>query len=233
MNCYKDLGTTMFDERYNVQLAAGDTLQRLVDASCTGGTSWECVSARRIENSQLWKAFVEFKLALRSQCARTPCTHVEDLPGSPDAVVTTAHLRQERVDQAISIGSLEGMVNEHFLWHATSKEAAAEIAQINFQIDSAASGLKYGPGAYFAEELGKALAYSMGETKCVLLCRVACGDIYYTETSDRDASLKASQGGKTLVLANPQRLGPREFVALRQEQIYPEFILELQPAGGS
>merc|ERR1712232_724205 len=98
---------------------------------------------------------------------------------------------------------------------------------------TAVSGLKYGPGAYFAEELGKALAYSMGDTKCVLLCRVACGEIYYTEASDCDASLKASQSGKDLVLANPQRLGPREFVALRQEQIYPEFILELQLAGGS
>merc|ERR1711934_843392 len=128
-------------------------------------------------------------------------------------------------------GSIEVDLNEHWLWHATSEESAQLIAKNNFQITqsgAAVSGLRFGPGAYFAESLEKALAYSIDEAgrKCIILCRVALGEVYYTEKdTDNTAASTALGQQKNSVLGDPSKLGPREFVALCPEQIYPEFIL--------
>merc|ERR1712032_13351 len=189
-------------------------------------------------DSKLWKEYLTCKVGLRRTLGLRGCTPVSEIgscPGFGD-VLTTDHLLNEPLEQCISIGNIELRLNEHLLWHATSRDAAEGIAQSNFKIaasGAAVSGLRYGPGAYFAESLVKALAYSMDEAgaKYALLCRVACGEFYYTEGTERDATDRARQCGKAAVLANPQQRGPREFVALGAEQVYPEFILELRRAG--
>merc|ERR1712070_589626 len=146
-------------------------------------------------------------------------------------VITAKHLQEEKLEQSISLDNIEVDVNEHWLWHATSQESAELIAKSNFQITqsgTAISGLRFGPGAYFAESLEKALAYSMDEAgkKCILLCRVACGKVYYTEKDSENGAAKAAlDSGKDSVVGDPSKLGPREFVALCTEQVYPEFIL--------
>jgi len=228
-NCYKGLVSDGFNERHEVSLTTFGSLQRLVDA-CLTNAKYEVVRARRVENSKLWKAYVDFKVSLRSRSSGY--TLVQDLAKDSRAgtVTTAKHLEQERFDQALSLESIETNVNEYWLWHATSEEHAELIAQNNFSIASTseATTLRYGNGAYFAEALDKASAYSMdsGGNKFILLCRVACGDIYYTEEETNfDATKTSQQCGKDAVLADPSKQGPREFVALRPEQIYPEFIL--------
>merc|ERR1740123_1004392 len=235
-NCFRDLSGDPFDERVAVTNVTVDALQRLVTA-CADGEQWEVVSARRVENSKLWREYVAYKVGLRRALGAQRCTPVSEIGCCPGFghVLTTDHLLREPLEQCISIGNIEVRLNEHLLWHATSRDSAEAIAKSNFQIatsGTAVSGLRYGPGAYFAESLGKALAYSMDEAgaKYVLLCRVACGEFYYTEGTERDATDRARQCGKAAVLANPQQRGPREFVVFDAEQVYPEFFLELRRA---
>jgi hypothetical protein len=60
------------------------------------------------------------------------------------------------------------------------------------------------------------------------LCRVACGDYYYTEQdAETDAHRKCRAARKHSVLANPSGQGRRQFVVLGHQAVYPEFLLEL------
>lgn len=228
-NGYKDMRTgEPFDERYEVTSLTLGVLQRLAGASLEGA-SWEVVAARRVENAVLWRAYADAKAAMRCRLVN----------GGSEAkeLATAKHLRAESSEQCLSSATTEASLNEHFLWHATSRDSAESIARAGFQIDRSGSkvgGLRFGPGAYFSEGLSKALAYAMDEegAKYVLLCRVACGRFYEADGGlDPVASSKASQGGQDAVLARAQEGAAREVVALHQEQVYPEFVLELRPAG--
>eukprot|EP00929_Paragymnodinium_shiwhaense_P075367 TRINITY_DN38528_c0_g1_i1.p1 TRINITY_DN38528_c0_g1~~TRINITY_DN38528_c0_g1_i1.p1 ORF type:complete len:1139 (+),score=306.19 TRINITY_DN38528_c0_g1_i1:82-3498(+) len=238
-NCYKDLRASPFDERYNVATGPSQTLQKLVDTCLeTGGQKWKIAEAWRVENSTTWHAYVAFKAKLRQKHGEAGCQTAEKLYDASDAgqVLTTKCLQKEPFDRTLSVAQLEIALNEHYAWHATSKEACEKIASTNFKIErseQATVGLRFGPGAYFAENLGKALSYSKDEAgkKYALLCRLACGEFYYTESmKEADVGQKAMAGGKDSILANPKQIGPREFVALEESQVYPEFILELEQA---
>merc|ERR1712216_61971 len=121
----------------------------------------------------------------------------------------------------------------HLLWHGTSKEAAEAIVLNDFVIPEgrATHGTRFGKGAYFAEDLEKSLSYAPIDgdgRQWVLLCRVLCGDMYYTEVGSLPGAVDlARQAGKDSVLANPDARGPREFIMPTTDQVYPEHILEL------
>jgi len=228
-NCYRELPGSGFFECYEAFDPALGGLQRILNASLTS-SHWDIISAKRVENSHTWSAYVNFKLMLRSHIAQKPINLIHDFAEN-GAVITAQHLQQEHLEQCISLGSIEVDLNEHWLWHATSEESAQLIAKNNFQITqsgAAVSGLRFGPGAYFAESLEKALAYSIDEAgkKCIILCRVALGEVYYTEKDTENTAASTALGQqKNSLLGDPSKLGPREFVALCPEQIYPEFIL--------
>ena len=64
--------------------------------------------------------------------------------------------------------------------------------------------------------------------KLVMLCRVCCGEVYYTEEETLpDGEERAMGNQKHSILANPQ-WGEREFIAFENAQVYPEFILEIK-----
>jgi len=66
------------------------------------------------------------------------------------------------------------------------------------------------------------------KSQFVLLCRVLCGQMHYTEGQvDGSASANAKQVGKHAVLANPLAEGPREFIVLTEMQVYPEYLVEV------
>merc|ERR1712232_169883 len=111
----------------------------------------------------------------------------------------------------LSLENLDISLNEHYLWHGTTAAAAESIVQNDFRINrnGVSHGTRFGLGAYFAENLAKSVTYAKSDTgsptvKTVLLCRVTCGEVYYTEenwkTDSMDVALSLS---KNAVLANP------------------------------
>jgi len=165
------------------------------------------------------------------------CTPPNEVDGDPDSghAITLKLMQEIDAEDAISSENLDASVNELMLWHGTSKLAADSICKAGFRIpkgDEGKHGKRFGAGAYFAEDLDKSLTYCQKDDEDiyhVLLCRVACGEIYYTEEGfEDDAHTKAEADGKTCVLANPAKEGPREFIMLQECQVYPEFILHVK-----
>lgn len=204
---------------------------------------WFCLFCLAAMGAEEDKSAIGFLASQRPKIAmfeqNMKCVPAEELMGDGESGhVTTAkhleHLKVEGVlDEAISLENLEGNLNEHLLWHGTTKEAAEAIVHNDFRIPKGSQvshGSRFGNGAYFAENLDKSLSYAQDEdgVKFVLLCRVTCGQFYYTEKNwESEAHTQAEKNSLDCVLANPNKTGPREFIILSADQVYPEFILEI------
>lgn len=171
----------------------------------------------------------------RNEVMVNRCMQPNELDGNVDSghALTAMLLGELDAEECISMENVDENVNEMFLWHGTSCEAADAITKSGFRIprsERAAHGKRFGEGAYFAEDLSKSLTYTTPEdgVHYVLLCRTTCGELYYTEDNHAtDAHRTARSEGKDSVLANPQGQGPREFIVLDECQVYPEFIVKL------
>lgn len=254
-NFHRNPRTEPFNEQYLVLPHVKDQIQQLVSASLKAGEA-TVKRVRRIENSSIWNNYVNFKMELddeltqrqidsegycstfvsRFRVAREKCKPVSELDGNPDSgrVITDDAIQINDVEQVISMDNLESDMNEFFLWHGTSRAAAESIVTSDFTIPKggATHGSRFGHGAYFAEQLDKSLGYCTPDkdgTKIILLCRVCCGEIYYTEQDwESDAHVAAQKQKKTAVVANPKGKGPREFIVLDAKQVYPEFLCEVE-----
>lgn len=259
-NCHKNPEVDPFHEQYVIRLSTREILQRLVAATYTNkGQRLRIAAARRIENSHVWCSYVASKKRLWAQLmgAEEGFKPANELDGDEASgnVLTSVHLRGECIEESISVSNLEEPLNEYLLWHGTSKRAAETIVCNDFTIAQGAAvkhGKRFGPGAYFAEDLVKSLSYAeeADGIRYVLLCRVLCGDIHYTEAwTEKDADQVAARQGKNSVLANPSttnhpnkevqmdddgkvKKGPREFIIHDNAQVYPEYILELKVVYG-
>lgn len=245
-HCHRNPETEPFQAQYVVRRRTRDLLQKLATASLgRSDQRVDVLSARRVEHADVWNRYVYFKQRLRLELfERTGGTffgfpRAEELDGNPASghVITAAVLKGMGLEDTISIENVEEEVNEHLLWHGTSKHAAEAIVQTDFCIPDGSPkairhGRRFGNGAYFAEALWKALEYARVEddgVQFVLLCRVLCGNMYYTEgNAELSADVSARVSGKHCVLANPGQVGPREFIVHNEAQVYPEYILELR-----
>lgn len=251
-NCHKDPKVESFHMQFKVRSHTLGMLQRLVEATYNVvGMRASLLSARRVENSDIWNFYNAFKRNVRRNSSsragdvkklRACFTPVNELSGDPDSghVLTLAHLHDQELEDCISVSNLELSMNELLLWHGTNKSAAENIVCTDFVIPTGSQvrhGCRYGNGAYFAEDMAKSLQYAAEEsgTKTVLLCRVCCGSIYYTENaSELTATATMAQQGHHSVLASPtapslaEKFRYREFIVTDAHQVYPEYILELQ-----
>ena len=232
-NCHRDAVREGFIHQYRVRKATLQLLQRLLHRSMPEGLAWRVVGARRIENSRLWLRFMGFKDALSrlAESGAAGPTGPEDLAGRQDCGSLCRGTSFE--EQAISNEHLEESLNERLLWHGTSRAAAERIAIHDFSIpraQEATHGRRFGLGVYLAETVDKTLDYAVEEkgVKYVLLCRVACGNLYHTDKlEETDAHTRAYLAGMHTVVADPGGCFAREYVALQTDQIYPEYLLEL------
>lgn len=251
-NCHKDPSKEVFHEQYLVRRHTQDLLQQLVNACFKGRGTVTISGATRIENAKLWNKYVSFKrqltmhltggathLSLSSggKGTRKNFMPAHELDGNPDSghTLTHLHLQNMEMEASLSVSNLDECLNETLLWHGTSKSAAEKIVQDDFHIPSGKDmkhAARFGNGAYFAEDFEKALTYaydSQESKKYVILCRVLCGDFYYTEAHTQiDANQRRASDRKHCVLANPEGKGPREFVMPDISQVYPEYVLELE-----
>ena len=189
----------------------------------------------RVEDSGLWCRYLRWKKAMSS--SNQACVPPNELDGDPESghVLTDKILADFHGDEAISVENMAPGLNEMLLWHGTSPEAARAIATDGFLIKSTFShGRRFGDGVYLAEDLGKSLSYCKESDgiSYVLLCRATCGHIHYTEENyAAQAHVRAKSLGKTCVLANPQKQGPREYILFEADQVYPEYIVEFTKKG--
>lgn len=142
--------------------------------SLLGPTSkLEVVSARRNRNAAQLRRYNGAKEDLR-----THDVHRVDLR-TPSA----AHLQPSAVQPPPGLADLDASVNECYLFHATSQDAANGICQEGFKVELAGRGrghlLNFGEGIYFAETGIKADEFAREEAglRTMLLCRVTCGNV--------------------------------------------------------
>mmetsp|Transcript_42044 Transcript_42044/g.97966 ORF Transcript_42044/g.97966 Transcript_42044/m.97966 type:complete len:704 (-) Transcript_42044:114-2225(-) len=238
-NCHKDPLKNPFHEHVLLRQYTVNLLQELVGACFKGTGTVEVVSAKRVENSVVWQKYVQCKRSLESELRSKRVKTAKELDETHGDILTNSFLKsRDSTEECVSITNLEEPLNEHLLWHGTTKEAAEKIAQSDFKIPVGKDmkhAARFGNGAYLAEDLEKSLTYADAApngNRCVLLCRTLCGDFWYTEDHTRiDASQQRDAAKKHSVLANPERQGPREFIVPNADQVYPEFILELKVSG--
>jgi hypothetical protein len=232
-----------FHEQYRVGNATLLLLQKLVEASRSDGTArLQVLRARRVESSDVWNQYNEFKRLLRNRLADPGSAYpggaaprfalASELDPTEDRVSTQLRLESEAAQQAMSTSDLDGALNERLLWCGTSEDAADAAA-----VAEQCHGERFGSGAYFAEDIGKSLSYARAAQdgrKFIMLCRVLCGDIHYTEKAvDNEAGRERQLLGKDSILARPwgSVLWPREFIVDGPNQVYAEYILEISEGG--
>lgn len=188
------------------------------------------VKVKRNENARLWARYAAGRLGVQ-QAHSHKCVKVDDVYGG--RVLTFEDLPPELQSET------RADVNECFLWHGTSPEAAGLICQAGFDLTRAGSnvGSMYGPGAYFAECSSKSDEYASAGGGiyegmfCLLLCRVVLGEVHMLTNAGEQVHgmVKASMesGAYDSVLGNRQAaVGTyREFVVYQEDQIYPEFVV--------
>lgn len=239
-NMHKNPRTEPFNTSRQVTQHDFEKLQALVDASKQSAGLDKAEShlkrVTRVENSDMWNRYIDKKKAL-SEKHPNGCTRARDLDGNPHTgmVITKQIMRAAGDADALSDDVLKEKINEYLLFHGTSKSAADAIVHSGFKIGHSGAD-RFGSGAYLAEDISKALNYAQafGSTRYVLVCRVACGDFLYTEEANKGDATKVGQAqGKDATLANPKedwggwKAGCREFIVYEPDQVYAEYILEI------
>ena len=230
--------TEGFREHWIVKSMIRELIQRLANGSCgRDGGAPKVVRARRVEDSNLWCRYIDWKRSLGAQLQANGllrCTPPNELDGNPESghALTATILSEFHGDEAISVENMAPGLNEMLLWHGTSQKSAEAISEIGFEVKTSGThGRRFGHGVYLAEDLNKSLSYcsTANNVKYVLLCRAVCGHMYYTEKHwHSDATSEATSRGKHCVLANPDRSGPREYIVLQESHVYPEYIVEFE-----
>ncbi|CAE7029096.1 Tiparp [Symbiodinium sp. CCMP2456] len=209
----------------------------LLEGKATRGVSWHAERFHKFHNLHEIRSVGAGILAVLHRRLQQ-----ESSTAQPEEILTYSYLKNltgkgVQATGTISIDTLDDSIQEHLLWHGTSRASAEAIVSADFRIPKDAKhGFRFGSGLYFAEDIGKSLSYAPLEkgsdggskSQFVLLCRVLCGQMHYTEGQvDGNASANAKQVGKHAVLANPLAEGPREFIVLTEMQVYPEYLVEV------
>jgi hypothetical protein len=244
-NCHRVPKDEEFDEQCRLKSVTCDLLQRLVSA-CSAGVAVKLQTARRIENTRLLNQYVAFRQKVRAYLTGDapqpalskshPCISVNQLDKSKGSVLTSKLLKEQGdfVEESISVDNLDLPLNEHWLWYGASKEEVKAMAHMGLDVDRGGNNpdfTRFGRGLYLSDTLDKTLGYAEEDEdgiKHLLLCRVCCGEMHYTEEDSLpNGDDLARKARKHSVLANPSAAGPREFVVLENVQVYPEFVLEV------
>jgi len=165
---FQDLLDNTFSQHEYTQPTAGDTPARLL-----------IVSVHRLEHPKFWKVYQQSVSKMMAKRRAKP-TALMNLKGGPPKTVNhcgTLH----GLDEAHVKG-----INEVFLWFGCSTETGAKIVETGFEEELANStqrGFEYGKGIHLAENSSRAdeLAGKTEDgnsgTHCLLLCRVALGEV--------------------------------------------------------
>lgn len=229
-----------------VQSMFDSTWKDIVTRDRQGGKpdGLEVISVERFEDQNMWSNYIAEKEKIRRKRGPPPNpTPVHLLDGNPNTGVVLT----DKFIAALSGGEgLDQEVNEHYLFHGTSPEAAEAISEDGFRINLAGSnaGVLFGKGAYFAECSSKADEYSVAgggkqvtlggyafvqdaDEYAILLSRVCMGKVLraYSSKDKKEIEKKLKKGMIDSVLGDrEEKVGTyREFIVYREAQIYPEY----------
>lgn len=142
-----------------------------------------------------------------------------------------------RAAQMVSSGlTLETQANCRWLFHALGVAATQTIMNPDFDIDTAGAedGMIYGRGIYHSEHAGdvdKNAAECPNGLRCMLLCRVALGNVLEDTAllPDKAQIIHSCTGGDYhSVVGDRSARSPgstRDFVVYDKDQVYPEILI--------
>lgn len=190
------------ERKYVMDMGTKLLQRRLPRASVT--------KAVRIEDSQLWTTFARRRTELR---ASGRVVFGNFVPETMDSMTYSAKT------------TLDRSVNEVYLLHGTSEEAARNIATSNFRPSFEGC---FGSGAYFADEADRSDTYARALEdggRIMLLCRVVLGNVCrLPDGQDREAARRLEREGLFNSLLGTTQCG-KEYVVWDKRQIYPEYIM--------
>jgi len=163
----------------------------------------------RVMNDQVWREYVGRREEVRGRLRGAKAAAV------PEGAQTMNYLAGRR-SGAPSLPNLDSEVNETWLFHGTTREAAQGIAENDFRLDLTGSnaGTLYGKGIYLAENATKSDEYGEGPKRpageemeqgyeaprppkgpppplvresYILLCRSTLGKVNYNDEARPDA----------------------------------------------
>lgn len=238
-----------FDKRYEqpdlvevVQKMFDTTWKTVVTRDRKGGapSRLEVVSVSRFEDSDMWAKYHDQKKQIST---RGVLPSIMELDGD----FAAGHVLTDAFARHLTHGAeLDRGLNEHYLFHGTSPEAAESIAESGFRLNLAGThaGTMFGKGAYFGECASKADEYASAgsgvgqalgfrgfaqanDEFAILVCRVCCGKVFRAlRASDKSEFLPLiEQGAIDGVLGDREAsVGTyREFVVFNEAQVYPEY----------
>ena len=184
-------------------------------------------SVSRLENEILWRKYCAEREAISDKLQRRTELH---------RVSVEPHLHAASV--AAGFGLLNdtsvSCLNEVYLFHGTTREAAANIQLTGFDFRRAgdAAGTVFGCATYFASDIRKAMQYCRG---ALIVARVVLGSFVIVHDSRpctqlrRPPPLPGTSDDADSVIG--ERRGssscPKEFVVYTLTQAYPEVIVIL------
>jgi hypothetical protein len=188
------------------------------------------VQVQQNHNPRLWNRYVAARERVREQMAE-----------ADQQSAYTLEVQREDPETFDCLGDEDSSVNEFMLFHGTKPSACASICDKNFMVDLAGSGAGtlYGKGIYFGENSSKSDEYAKEEEEgiyvglcAMLLCRVTCGRMYYTDDVKPDhADICTKCTGKKRthhsVLGDRQKARGtyREIISFDSALAYPEYIV--------
>jgi len=224
-----------------VQLCGADiqALQAMLDASfcvkrrhksdrAVVPSGLELASGVRLQSWRAWVSFSAKQEAIRAQLQGT------DLG---DTFLGYARLKTAG-HNPLGI-ELDEEANCVWLFHhvsAKTADAAAAAGDLSAEgANGRKSGRTYGWGVYLAESCAATdmlAAESVDGMRCLMLCRVALGNVFYDDAILPDVARLVSEctsGRYNSVLGDREKHWPnsayREFVVYDMDQVYPEFLL--------
>jgi hypothetical protein len=217
-----------------------DAIQALIDRTWKDVTTrdrsfgkipkFRVVQVQHNHNPRLWRNYVASREGLGMQMKEEykQCAY-------------TRQVQQQDPEKFDCLGGRDHSVNEFLLFHGTKPSACASICKSDFMVNLAGSnaGTLYGNGIYFGENSSKSDEYAKEEEDgiyaglcAMLLCRVTCGRMYYTDevNPDRDEIYAKCTGrNRTHQSVLGDRLKARgtyrEFVVFDSCQAYPEYVV--------
>lgn len=138
------------------------------------------------------------------------------------------------------LGPLETKANEFYLFHGTKPSACDSICKSDFMVRMAGAnaGTLYGPGIYFAECSSKSDEYASDDPNgiysglyAMLLCRVTCGRMLYTDevhpkVDDIVRKCTATDENDAVLGDREKARGTyREFIVFKNDQAYPAYVV--------
>lgn len=182
---------------------------------------FQLFKAQKNENYGDWKRYYLKRHMMAHTCSLKPFVQFRALTENAKDIVKRNKLRP--------------YVNEWFLFHGTSTEAAERICESDFTMSLAgsATGTLYGRGTYFAESVTKADEYAKlgSDGLCAMLvCRVVGGYVLYTDEVEPDAQTlqeKVIAGQYHSILGDRERCRNtyKEYIVFDADQVYVDYIL--------